>query len=369
MSQNLITKKKQRTTAYILFYAYMLFVLASLFSAATYTWFSLSRSPRVSNMNVYITSAAGLELSWGSEEETDTEKWAWSQELKFEDFLKKLAPLGTPEDARIRIPLRPVTWSEQQQSFIAAGYGYDGRLTNYDAWHPLTDDRHANRTNFHKEEGYYVKVTYYARTGMNMDVLLKDAVVDETGEHIYGTYAVGVPVWNPGHYETFVDEEGNEYEELVDLGHDNGGQGAENAIRFGFRITKVRQGAEVVQDPQSMPMVVYEPNWNPDVETPSMDDGVSPLVPEERLIRQTASYWEDADPIQRDVQIHTPGILEGNRELFRLNVGEIMQIDMYIWLEGQDMNCTNRSSEAEILAAIQLDGITDSQSGLVDIPK
>lgn len=367
MSQpNTIIQKKRRGKFYILFYFYLIVVLLGLFSVASYTWFSLSRSPRVSNMNVYITSAAGLELSWGSDDETLTpEQWAWGQELKFDEFLRKLAPLAEA-DAEITIPLRPVTWSDAQQSLIAAGYGYDGRLLNYEAWHPLSDDRAANRTNYDKEEGYYVKLTYYARTGMNMGVKLKDAGVNETGENFVGTYVQGVPVWNPGHYETFVDEEGNEYQELVDLGHDNGGQGAENAIRFGFRITKVRELGEVIPDPQPMPFLIFEPNWNPDVETPSMD-GTPMLVEEERLIRQTASYWQDADPIERGVLVYTPGVLEENRHLFDLEVGEIMQIDMYIWLEGQDAECTNRSSDARIMANIQFESETESQSGMVKI--
>lgn len=366
-SHNLNSQKKRRSLGYILFYAYMLFVLLSLFTVASYTWFSLSRAPRVSNMNVYITSAAGLELSWGSEEEGATpDTWTWSQELKFEDFLKTLAPPGTPEGEKITIPLRPVTWSDAQQTLIAAAYGFDGRLKDYDSWHPLTDDRNANIINKASADGYYIKMTYYARTGQNVTVMLKDAEVDESGENIYGTYTLGVPVWNPGHYETFVDEEGNEYEELVDLGHDNGGQGAENAIRFGFRITKIRDLGEEIADPQPMPFRIYEPNWNPDVETPSMD-GTPLLIDESRLIRQTASFWEDTEPIERGVLIHTPGVLEEECDLFDLRIGEVMQIDMYIWLEGQDMDCTNRSSEAEITANIQFTGEGETQSGMVKI--
>ena len=55
--------KRTKKTPYFMFYLYLIFVLMSLFSVASYTWFTLSRTPQVSDMNLYITSGAGLELS------------------------------------------------------------------------------------------------------------------------------------------------------------------------------------------------------------------------------------------------------------------------------------------------------------------
>ena len=126
-------KKKINRKIYFGFYLYLVIVLLSLFSVASYTWFSLSKTPRVNNMNVYITTASGLELSRTPGAET------WYQQLNFLEMV--------PGVIRNNQVLRPVTWSEENQCFYAAAYGVDGRLKNYRDWHVLTDERNANKQN------------------------------------------------------------------------------------------------------------------------------------------------------------------------------------------------------------------------------
>ena len=45
-----------------------------------------------------------------------------------------------------------------------------------------------------------------------------------------------------------------------------------------------------------------------------------------------------------------------------------MKIDLYIWLEGQDIDCLNAIQRAQLEANIQFTGDTESQSGLTPIP-
>jgi hypothetical protein len=42
-------------------------------------------------------------------------------------------------------------------------------------------------------------------------------------------------------------------------------------------------------------------------------------------------------------------------------------IRLYVWLEGQDVDCTNAIQESQILANIQFDAVTDNGSGMVPI--
>ena len=44
-------------------YLWLLLVLSILLVAASYTWFSISRRPRVSDMQMYVNTSAGLELA------------------------------------------------------------------------------------------------------------------------------------------------------------------------------------------------------------------------------------------------------------------------------------------------------------------
>jgi len=325
-------KKRSRKGRIILAF-YMLLILLTLTTVATYTWFSLSRTPRVSDMNMYINSQSGLELS------SDPGAEEWVLQLDFRDLVD------------VTTPLRPITWSQQQQCFYAAGYGIDGRLTGYDMWQPLNDERNANKDNL---DGYYIKSTLYARSGVAVDVTLSEAVEVDEGVNGSGTYVIGTPIWNS--------------EEII---HNNGGQGAENAIRIGIRTTPVDQNGTPIGE--ASPLYIYEPNADRHndgsseyIQTPSMD-GTEQLVDDEYLILQSASTWTEASPVQRTVVIKDLGEFVDKPTLFTLKAGEIVQIDLYIWLEGQDIDCTNEIREAQILANVQFHADTQQQSGLVPI--
>jgi hypothetical protein len=99
----------------------------TLLTVASYTWFSLSKTPRVSDMNMYVNAQTGMEIS------ADPLAEEWKKQLDFRDLVDVTAPL------------RPITWSDQNQQFYAAAYGFDGRLRNYSQWEPLTDERNANK--------------------------------------------------------------------------------------------------------------------------------------------------------------------------------------------------------------------------------
>lgn len=335
MSQQIrVVKKRLKKRDYVAFYLYLLFVLLSLFVMASYTWFSLSRTPSVSNMNVYITSATGLELSADPGEDN------WQLQLSVWDT------------GCIPTELRPVTWSENDGRFWAASYGSDGRLMDYAQWQPLTDSRHANTVT---TDGYYMKSTFYARSGMRTEVRFAPAmVVDEAGTQGSGTYVIGVASW---------DMEG--------LLHLNSGKGAESAIRIGLRATPVDSSGTPTGS--SGGMFLYEPNADRHVgdssgyiKTPSID-GTDTLVPEERMVLQTASGWADLEtPEISNIKL-TLGEFITNPVLFTVEPGQVMKIELYIWLEGQDVDCVNPMNGAQLMANLQFTGSTDTQSGMVTI--
>lgn len=368
------TKKQNRLS--ILMYLYMILVLLVLLVTATYTWFSLSRTPRVSDLYMFVNAKAGLELSLTPDAEE------WEMQLDFRDMVDETAPL------------RPVTWSDKDQCFYAANYGPDGRMT--DQWEPLTDSRHANKDNI---DGYYVKATFYARSGQPVAVSLSPAVEVNEGLQGSGTYLIGYPIWDN--------------EEIV---HFNGGMGGQNAVRLGFRITPVNSsGASTgagsdfyiyepniklrTGDPAETESDVseVEPDSNETAEEPDSDtteeetqpskpaksvladrvpgyvptpsiDGTADLVDENRMILQGGSFWTEANPVQREAVIHSLGEFMTDPYLFSLEEDEIVRIELYIWLEGQDVDCTNEIQKAQILASIQFATESENQSGMVPIP-
>lgn len=324
-----IAKKTKR----VIIYFYMILILMTLLTVASYTWFSLSRTPRVSDMYMFINSETGLEIS------ADPLAEEWKLQLDFRDLAEETAPL------------RPITWSDEQQQFFAATYGLDGRLMAYPQWYPLRDDRNANQDSI---EGYYAKATFYARSDQAESVYLSPAVEVDKGIDGSGTYVIGTPVWDS--------------EEIL---HSNGGQGAECAVRIGIRVTPTDNRGS--PNAEESTFYIYEPNSDHHIDgsvgytpTPSIDLSDT-LVPPERLILQTASTWTEANPVQRDVVIHEMGQFQSEVELFSLKAGEMAMIELYCWLEGQDIDCTNEIQGAQILASIQFATKHGSQSGMQPI--
>ena len=349
--QKIFIRKKVKKTPYVLFYTYLLIALLSLFSVASYTWFNLSWSPQVNNMNVYITSNAGLELAPTPDAET------WSNQLD----IYSTKELSKFKDSEEKPPLRQTTWSDHDQTFYGPLYGYDGRLldvvhTDYSqreivSWYKLEDLIHANSTAY---SSYYIKATFYARCGQTVDVILAEPMaVNDQGIQGSGTYVIADP---------------------------NTGKGPETAVRVGFRFTYVDHHGDPLGE--TSPMFIYEPNVDRHVDgstdylnTYSIDeyrtqDATAPtgedgevkdwlLVDESRLITQTFSRRDE------------PGEFLTNPTLFRLNSGEIIKIELYLWLEGQDVDCSNAMSDGvsttKIEANIQFTGTTDTQSGMVPI--
>ena len=324
--------RKKDKLSFPFIYTMLMLILLLLLVTATYTWFSISRTPRVSNIGLYVNAPAGMVLS------TDPDSGNWVRRLDYAEMV--------PETS----PLRPVTWSEQDQRFYAAVYGSDGRRTGQ--WNPLTDEINANRDDAF---GYYVKATFYATTDASVKVSLTHAMEVEEGVDGAGTYLIGTPVWD-----------------AENILHSDGGNGAQTAIRVGLRVTPMVDG---VPAEDQATFIISEPNCDTHVDgttgyvdTPSMDGGDT-LISPDRIIRQTTTTWTEAYPVEHDVQIKTMGQFENDTHLFDLDFQKIVRIELYVWLEGQDVDCDNRiGHEAKIMANIQFLAEPGGQSGLEPIP-
>lgn len=323
-SENTEKKKRKRIILYFL----VVWVLTVLFAVSTFAWFSLTRTPRVSNMSIYVNAATGMEIA------LDYDSLEWGQHLNYNDMVSEMAPL------------RPVTWSEKDKMFYAALYGVDGRQRG--DWAPLSDEMNANRDDY---AGYYCVGTFYARTDDNVSVSLSPAIATVDGTGGSGSYLIGTPTW---------DSEG--------LNHGSGAEGAENAIRVGIKITRLDATGEPTDDDPLF--YIYEPNANAHlngvegyVTTPSID-GTRTLVPEERIITQSATSWEESDPEEIGRIIYTFGEFTSDNHLYDMSAGEKVKIQIYVWLEGQDIDCNNMLKETKITANIQFDSISKVVSGI-----
>ena len=323
-------RQRRRTFLYL----WVLLALLILLVAATYTWFSLSQTPHVNDMSIYINSQQGIELATAY----DAPDNEWSQHIDFEQIVSG------------DYPLKPVTWSNYEKKFYSMRYGFDGRMSGLFA---LSDEKNANRQG---SEGYYVVGTFYARTDAECSVQLAEAIELNGGEKGAGTYVIGKPIWDP---ET--------------ISHYDGGNNADTAIRIGFRITHI--GKDNGEPAGESEFFIYEPSCNYHINdpylyypTPSID-GTENLIDEDHLILQYPSSWSEAYPVQRNVTIKSLGKFMKNKQLFTISPDEKIRIDLYVWLEGQDIDCIAKIDDAKILASIQFNVEYGGYHGYDDIPE
>lgn len=319
-----------RTFAYL----WLLIGMLALLVTASFAWFSVSNTPKVGDMALYVNASQGLLIA----ERYDAPEEEWGYNITF------------PELITTTSPLKPVSWSEADQCFKSVRYGFDGRQSN--RWKPLTDAANANATG---DDQYYVYSTFFAKTDTACVVSLADAMERGDGQAGAGTYVIGTPRWN----------------ELTHM-HEDGGNGAQRAIRIGFRVTHL--DAKTGSPTDASTFYIYEPNcdshndgYDAYLETNSTD-GTATLVPAERLLRQTTSGWRETDPVQRNSTIKSLGSFTSDTDMFHLDAGEIIQIVMYIWIEGQDLDCYGFSDVSQLSANIQFEADYSEQSGLEEIP-
>lgn len=344
--------KRVSKTKYFAMYLYILFVLMLCTSVASYAWFTMSKNPRVSDMNMYITSGTGLELS------ADPGAVEWTDCLDI--YSTKELQQFTDEKPF----LRQASWSDQEQCFYGPVYGYDGRLMKLLSWITLNDEEHANKLD---KTGYYMKATFYARCGYTTDVRLLDPETKEQrqipGE---GTYVIGYP--------------------------DNTGKGPEVAVRLGMKMAYVDTSGNPIpgKNPETPLMYIYEPNAD------SHADGITQGYRPTYSLHDPNLELIAPDSGRRIIQNFTfgdnLGSFQENATLFSLDPGEIVRIELYIWLEGQDIDCSNimsavpdgvnleelteederyeyyKNNYRQVRANLQFVGTAEDQSGMTPIP-
>ena len=180
--------------------------------------------------------------------------------------------------------------------------------------------------------------TFWAKSdGNTASITLTDPKERSDGQMGGGTYAVGRPVWS--------DTEGK---------HIDGGYWSETTLRMAFECIPMNYDYEQTGETT---WAFYEPNADvhPDgstgyIETYNVEGG--PLVPEgANHIIQNASTWEETSPALQDTVLYHPGAFTQNKELFQISSG-LMKIRLYIWMEGQDVDCIARN----VARAVLVDG-------------
>lgn len=313
-------------------------VFVSLVSlvGATLAWMTMSASPIVSDMDLYLVSGNGEAFLIAKDE--DGKPGEYGLLLQYSE--------STAEETL----LRPVSFSGAQYAFLLPDMALDGRVAGgrYISVNSLSGP--AGQSNASASQaadsealaGYVYKTDFWMHSDVSkITVSLTPGFTSSSGVPVQGCYTVGEPVWND---RTYV--------------HDNGGNGAEYAVRIGFFF----HGTEA--NPDDTRFVIYEPNADGGKATvidgvpftASADNSKLDLTgnnPNVKLIQQGTSGWTEQDPILRtEVNYNSASFLSGDLDLIHLEAGEDRKVTMFIWLEGQDRDCVNSISAGRILANI-----------------
>lgn len=291
-------------------------------TTAAYAWMSIANTIKVTDLALNVVTENALELA----PDADGAAGEWANTLQMSELLAGDAVL------------KPVTYSSQRDAFLAPRYGWDGRadfsdpllITQTQTGIPIPSSDEAEEGG---GTGYLFAFDFWVRTGASdCTVHLTESREVTQGLPGGGSYVVGKPIWNADA-----------------IRHEDGGKGAQNALRIAFRSYDESDGSKgkfVIFEPNADSGGGYEP-------TPSID-GAETLIEQDSLILQSVSDWSEQSPVFKDhVNFKLGEFLSDNTGLFTLRAGHARRVTMYIWLEGQDKDCINSISVAEVLVNLQ----------------
>ncbi len=294
---------------------------------ASYAWMSISSTLMVTDLALTVITDNALEL-------------ASDNGGKPADDWSTIIDMG---EAARDITLQPVTYNPSEDAFYIPQYAKDGRIDT-NKWTRITDENGALLSEFAAAEdqsGYLYICDFWIRTNASdCTVALASPVEREDGVLGAGTFMVGEPVW---------DEE--------KVLHYDAGNGAQYAMRLAMRVDPV----DDMGFTDDKTMIFYEPNADGGTgltETMSAD-GNGLLHGDNVLLQQSVSTWSESTPVLRDTVLYKPGeFLNEDMKMFPLKAGHARHVTLYIWIEGQDPDCSNAISAGRILANIQFNAVS-----------
>ncbi len=303
----------------------MFFIVVGLFVAltnATLAWFSLSAYPVVSNIAMTVVTENAIEIAL----DENGQPGMWGAILDMSALLEENSPL------------RPVTFSSIDNTLHNATYGIDGRVNGMQQEAIQYEDR----------DGLYLGVEFWLRSSSDIIVCLSEPRAVSETELGSGTYVVGAPIWNGG-------------------SHTNAGYGTENTIRVGLKYQIIsEETSEVISEGFKL----FEPNADEHVdESTEVQEMFSLLggeyIAEENVIRQSKTTWHENSPILKDTVIYEQGEFLTESSLFQLPYKTLAKVQLMIWMEGQDMDCTNEiaAEAAQLMMNLQFGSVSDSSTG------
>jgi len=310
-----------------------------LLVSATFAWMTMSASPTVTDLALYLVSDNNSAFLLANDINGVPGEYGLFLDLEE----------SVPEDDAL---LKPISFSSKEMSFAIPRYGLDGRIASLNTV-ALVDATKTKLINSaalisspaadseELADCVYIVNFWVKAESTPCTVSLVSSFLSDQGATVDGTYVIGEPEWDT---TKFV--------------HKDSGDGAQYAVRIGFLISGT------AENPDDYSFIIYEPNAEGGqaaadetgvYRTYAYDGSEQGLYSDKvKLVQQHNSIWKDTEPALKDTILYESGeFISEDKALMKLGAAEERRVTMFIWLEGQDPDCTNSIAAAKIIAHLQ----------------
>lgn len=317
------SKKKQKFKKFRIFYLLLLLLITTIsLSTSSYAWFTTNRLVKIDLLDVSVRAQGGIEISVDG---TD-----WKSSVSIDDIVnaEQKYPSNTNQ---IPFVLEPVsTIGELENGKLKLFYG--NAVNNASGQYILETTRSIEEKSFGEESnGKFITFDLFLKTNNNTKLYL----TPESNVTYTGDKSVGI----------------------------------ENAVRFAFveeGTVETGSSLNIIQNlstNDNNKVYIWEPNYDTHTEhgienakdvynititDPSGQvnyDGVSKEISKNQNIttnKANSTYYPNFFK-KVEVDYYTKNGFDTNMEVFSLR-GGITKIKVYMWVEGQDVDCENNAA-------------------------
>lgn len=377
-----------------------------MLASASYAWLTVSVTPEIQRLVISVTPSGQeypfeLSIDYGEKlKANQADQATWTTELHLDDVVKNytLQPISTVDGIHWYLPK----------------YSADGNVKGF--WEADLA-KCANKANSSDNYLVYVDVWVRTRDKDPQEMLLSNPVSTTAGEEYYANYVLWNPKWDAdtgqwlqndamttvriGFMYTPLDEKGNPAgSSSFSIYEPNGNM---RSSRFAEYLATLKTDTSIDEEElDQLTGRIYSYTGGTNYTAKQYDetftdqyystlapkyvsDGVYELVDVTQLLKnnlivQTKSSWNTArlspsakinsdaigtignfcrvevDESGKATGTLTPIDTNGRREMTTVTKGTIQKMRIYIWLEGQDIDCWNQTADGNIYANLEFLG-------------
>ena len=308
-------KREKRKIAILLL---LMFLTAVLLNTSTYAWFSANRRVTIETLNIQVATQGGIDIS--------TDAINWKNTVSLEDLDKAYETYPTSVNLT-RILLEPVSSGghvDTSTGYLKIYHGAPINVPGAEDYYLTTKRTIEEREYVMSGKGDFIVFDIFLKTAGAKELYLSDASgITYTGENSVGTenaFRIAFVIEGTGNIDGNIES----IQKLTDAG-------IENALNvYGRTITNINSNR-----------LPY-------------DGVIAEIGREDEILLQEADSNHYPSKFKKmNVNYATRKNSTSYTRVFDLDAG-ITKVRVYVWLEGQDVDCENKAAVGNVDFSLQL---------------